>query len=109
MDPTSSTWKHLGPKSGSVYRQLFVKGRNIAARTLYGAYMSEEEPRTPEQIAHDWNLPLDVVREAIAYCKSDPPEIRSDLEREAANAQGRGSSLHEVHGIDEKQQPKQAS
>ncbi|HEX3315677.1 MAG TPA: hypothetical protein VHR72_12330, partial [Gemmataceae bacterium] len=45
-------------------------------------YMSAEEPRTPEQIAADYDLPLEAVVEAIAYCKSDPPEIRIDFERE---------------------------
>jgi hypothetical protein len=74
----------LDEKPGSSYKQLFVKGRGIRARTLYGAFMSEEEPRSPEQIAEDWNLPLEVVLEAIAYCQTDPPEIREDWEREQA-------------------------
>jgi hypothetical protein len=83
--PTMPNWTHLAPKTGSVYRQLFVKGRNIAARTLYGAFMSDEEPRTVEQIARDWGLPLEVVQEAIAYCQSNPPEIHEDWRRERAN------------------------
>ena len=37
---------------------------------------------TPEQIALDMNLPLEAVREAIAYCQSDPPEVREDHRRE---------------------------
>lgn len=99
----SSPWKYLGPKAGSVYRQLFVKGRNIAARTLYGAYLSEEEPRTAQQISDDWNLPIEVVQEAIAYCQSDPPEIREDEEREQANRQermGRDARCHQADGSD---------
>ena len=44
--------------------------------------MSAEEPRTPEEIAQDYGLPLEVVQEAIAYCQADPPEIREDFERE---------------------------
>ena len=79
---TPTTWVYLALKQGSAYRQLFIKGRNIAARTLYGLYMSGEEPRSPEQIAADYGLPLEAVREAIAYCQSDPPEIREDWERE---------------------------
>ena len=35
-------------------------------------------------------MPIAAVREAIAYCRSDPPELREDLEREEAlmNATG---------------------
>src|SRR5438034_404250 len=83
MTPTTSTtWKYLAPNPKSKYKQLFIKGRRIRARTLYGAYMSAEEPMTPEEIAADYDLPLEVVQEAIAYCQSDPPEIREDFERE---------------------------
>jgi hypothetical protein len=30
-------------------------------------------------------LPLEAVQEAIAYCQSDPPEIRADWEMEEAS------------------------
>src|SRR5437870_3449291 len=86
---TTTTWIHLAPKPGSVYRQLFVRGRNIAARTLYGLSLNEDEPRTREQIAADYDLPLEAVLEAIAYCASDPPEIRADWEREEATSAAR--------------------
>jgi uncharacterized protein (DUF433 family) len=87
--PAPRQWKYLDRKPGSVYRQLFIKGRNIAARTIYGAYVSDEDPRTPEEIAADRDLPLEAVLEAIAYCESDPPEIREDWEREEANIRAR--------------------
>jgi uncharacterized protein (DUF433 family) len=82
---TSTTWKHLVRKPKSAYKQLFVKDRWIAARTLYGQTLGEDA-RTPAEVAADYGLPLDVVLEAIAYCASDPPEIREDWEREEAQA-----------------------
>jgi uncharacterized protein (DUF433 family) len=87
---TTHTWKYLDRKPGSSYKQLFVKGRNIAARTLYGRYMSEEEPMTPAEIAADYHLPLEIVLEAIAYCESNPPEIASDWAAEEALAEATG-------------------
>ena len=90
MTTTPHPWKYLDRKPGSCYKQLFVKGRNIAARTLYGRYMSEEEPRTPEEIAADYNLPLEIVLEAIAYCQSNPPELASDWAAEEALAEATG-------------------
>jgi uncharacterized protein (DUF433 family) len=83
MTPSPSTiWKHLAPNPKSAYKQLFIAGRRIRARTLYGMFMSAESPLTPEEIAREYDLPVEAVREAIAYCQSDPPEIREDFERE---------------------------
>jgi hypothetical protein len=45
-------------------------------------FMSAEEPMTTEQIAAEFSLPLEAVKEAIAYCQSDPPEVTEDFERE---------------------------
>jgi uncharacterized protein (DUF433 family) len=97
---TPNHWVYLDRKPGSLYRQLFIKGRNIAARTLYGHFMSEEEPRTPEQIAVDYDLPLEAVREAITYCDSNPPEIQQDWEAEEAleEATGMKDPDYKKHG-----------
>jgi uncharacterized protein (DUF433 family) len=84
MAAVSSQYKFLERNPKSNYKQLFVKGTRIFARTLYGQYMSEEEPRTVEQIAADYNLSVEAVREAIAYCETDPVEIREDFAREEA-------------------------
>jgi hypothetical protein len=51
--------------------------------------VNEEEPRKAEDVAASFGLPLEAVKEAIAYCESNPPEIREDLEREEANVQMR--------------------
>ncbi|MCE9533476.1 MAG: DUF433 domain-containing protein [Planctomycetes bacterium] len=79
---TTTTWKYLAPNPKSMYTQLFIKGTRIRARVLYGMYMSAEEPMTPEEIAADYGLPLEAVQEAIAYCQTEPPEIKKDFERE---------------------------
>ena len=75
---TETVWKHLEPRPRSSYKQLFVKGTRITARSLYGWYMSDEDPLTPEQLAAEFGLPLEAVQEAIAYCRSDPPEIEAE-------------------------------
>ncbi len=81
MSVRSSKYSHLAPNPKSAYRQLFVKGTRIPARVLYGWYACEE-PMTPEEIAADYNLPVEAVKEAIAYCESGPPELLEDLEVE---------------------------
>ena len=37
---------------------------------------------TLDEIAAEFNLPYEAVKEAIAYCQSNPPEIAQDFERE---------------------------
>jgi hypothetical protein len=83
---SSSEWKYLAPKPNSLYRQLFVKDRWVAARTLYGQTLGEDA-RSAEQVATDYGLPVDVVQEAIAYCETSPREIREDWEREETSIQ----------------------
>jgi len=83
MNPSlSTTWKYLGPNPESCYKQMFIKGTRIRARILYGMHVSADEPMTPEEISAELNLPMEAVKEAIAYCQSNPPEIAQDFERE---------------------------
>jgi uncharacterized protein (DUF433 family) len=77
-------YKYLARKPGSNYKHLFIKDRWISARTIYGMNVREEEPMTPEEIAEDYDLPLEAVQEAIAYCESNPPELAQDYKREEA-------------------------
>ena len=90
MAIVSTQYKFLERDPLSSYKQLSIKGRRIRARTLYGAYMSEEEPRTLAEIAEDFDLPIEAVKEAIAYCESDPPEIREDFALEEALMEASG-------------------
>jgi uncharacterized protein (DUF433 family) len=99
MAAVSVQYKHLAPNPKSSYKQLFVKGTRLRARVLYGSYRSEEEPRTIEQIAADYKLPIEAVKEAIAYCESNPPELLEDYRREsalveAARSNGQNGSNH---------------
>jgi uncharacterized protein (DUF433 family) len=89
MNTPSHVWKYLARKPKSRYRQLFVKDRWVAARTLYGQSVGEDA-LTPEQLAADFDIPLEAVLEAITYCRTDPPEVQQDREREEALVRASG-------------------
>ena len=89
MSTTPNQYKYLRPNPGSLYKQLFINGR-IATWIIYGDYVNEEEPRTPEQIAEDYDLPLEAVLEAIAYYESKPPEMAQDDARSRAIMEASG-------------------
>jgi uncharacterized protein (DUF433 family) len=58
---TTTGYQFLAPNPRSSYKQLFVNGTRIRARILYGSYMSKEEPRTAEEIAEDYDVPVEAV------------------------------------------------
>jgi uncharacterized protein (DUF433 family) len=81
-------YKHLAPNPKSSYRQLFLKDRRIRAWILYCDHVAQD--MTAEEIAADRDLPVEAVQEAIAYCASNPPEVRGDLIREEAHMRAAG-------------------
>jgi uncharacterized protein (DUF433 family) len=89
MTPTPA-WKYLAPNPKSAYKQPFLKGTRIRAEVIYGMTVDGSEPMMPEEVAVDMNLPLEAVREAIAYCESNPPEIALDHAAEEAIMEATG-------------------
>ncbi|MFO0807675.1 MAG: hypothetical protein U0746_03545 [Gemmataceae bacterium] len=73
-------YPYLERRAGSSYRQLFVKGTRIRAEILYDLTIPKEDGfvMTPEEIAADFRIPVEAVRDAVRYCESDPVEIRMD-------------------------------
>ena len=99
MSTNSKEFQYLARKPKSIYKQLFIKDRWISARTLYGMYVNEEMPMSPQEIAADYDLPLEAVLEAIAYCESNPPELAQDYTREKAimEASGETDPAYKLH------------
>lgn len=101
MTPTTATtWKCLVPNPKSAYKQLFIRGGRIRALVLYGWYACEE-PMTPEEIASEFQLPVQAVLEAIAYCESNPPELLEDYARD--------ETLMEASGMNDPDYPRHPS
>jgi uncharacterized protein (DUF433 family) len=73
-------YQFLESRPGSNYRQLFVKGRKIRAEILYHMTV-DSEPRTPEEVARDFRLPVEAVREAIEYSIRNQKLLREERER----------------------------
>jgi uncharacterized protein (DUF433 family) len=97
--PAPRQWKYLEPRPGSAYRQLFIKGRHIKALDLFDWYDPEGDPKlTAEDLAKDFDLPVEAVREAIAYCESNPPEIEQDYQLDEAVAEASGMNHPDPQG-----------
>ena len=61
-------------------------------------YAREESPMTPEEIAADFDLPLEAVQQAMAYCESNPPELAEDHAREEAVMEASGMNDPSYNG-----------
>src|SRR5260370_33583725 len=81
-------YKHLLPKRGSSYRQLYVEGR-IRAEVIYRETVGLE-PRTPEQVASEYSIPVEAVHEAIDYCIRNKDLLDAERASEAASIKARG-------------------
>src|SRR5262245_19637261 len=82
-------YRFLAPREGSSYRQFFVAGRNLRAETLY-RHTIGLEPRSAEDVAKDYDLPVEAVQEAIEYCTENAELLRQEREEDLANLRARG-------------------
>jgi uncharacterized protein (DUF433 family) len=86
---TNIQYQHLEPRPGSNYRQFFLKGRRIRAAVVDEA-IHGPDPRTPEEFARDYQVPLEAVLEALDYVAQNRPLIEQERDREAAKLRARG-------------------
>jgi hypothetical protein len=92
MMPVQTEYKYLEPRPGSNYRQLFLKledRRKIRAEIIYRMTVGPE-PRTPEEVAEDYRVPVEAVREAIHYCVNNEELLREERDRETARIRALG-------------------
>jgi hypothetical protein len=81
-------YKYLAPKRGSRYQQLAVGGR-IRAEILYRETLGAER-LSPEQVAKEYDLPVEAVLEAIHYCEHNSELLDAERAREQAAIRARG-------------------
>jgi uncharacterized protein (DUF433 family) len=91
-------WKYLEPRPKSFYRQPFIQGTRIRAEVIYGLTVDGSEPMTPDEVAADYGLPLEVVQECIDYCRSNPQVIEADHAREQRLMDATGMSDPDYKG-----------
>ena len=80
---------YLAPYEGSGYQQYFVKGRSLRAETLFRATVGPE-PMTPDEVAQDYDVPEEGVREAIHYCVRNAALLQKEREEDWAESESRG-------------------
>src|SRR3954447_22277481 len=86
---TEPHYQHLEPRPGSNYRQWFLKGRRIRAAVV-DENIHGPDPRTPEEVAEDSQVPREAVLEALDYVTRNRALIEQERNREPADIRARG-------------------
>jgi uncharacterized protein (DUF433 family) len=86
---TETRYEHLEPRPGSNYRQLFLKGRRIRA-AVADEVVHGPDPRSAEEFAREYQVPLEAVLEALDYVAQNRPLIEQERDHEAARLRARG-------------------
>ncbi len=89
----STIYTFLAPRPGSQSRQWYVRGRNLPAEVLYRATIGPE-PRTADEVAHDYGVPRDAVEEAIDYCVHHADLLQHERDTVLADIHRRGLDQH---------------
>ena len=82
-------YKYLGPRYGSNYRQFFLKGSKLRAEVLFAETVGPDA-RTPEEVAEDYEVPIEAVYESIRYCQENEDVLDQDWEMEEASIRAHG-------------------
>ena len=69
-------WKHLVIRRHPWRKQLYIKGRNMTVRQLVGKIKANGF--SEGQAASDQDLPVEAIREALAYFEANPEVIELD-------------------------------
>lgn len=76
-------YQYLELRPGDSIKQPFVKGMKIWAEVLYRETVGLE-PRTPEEVANDFEVPLGAVLESIHYCEHNEDHLRKERDKQMA-------------------------
>jgi hypothetical protein len=82
-------YTYLGPRPGSRYQQYFFTGRNLRAETLYRATIGPE-PMTANEVAEDYDVPVEAVMEAIRCCLHNAALLQKEREKDWNESQSFG-------------------
>jgi len=69
-------WKYLVVRNHPWRKQLYIKGRNMTVRHLVGTVKANKF--SDEQAAQDLHLPVEAIREALAYFEANSEVIALD-------------------------------
>lgn len=88
LEKAIPTWTYLVEHAHPWKKQLFVKGRKLAASAVWTTMIANQ--LSEEEAAHNWDLPVDAVQEIIRYCESNRVLLEMEAEEELRRLEEQG-------------------
>ncbi|HKI33176.1 MAG TPA: hypothetical protein VKA46_15095 [Gemmataceae bacterium] len=88
-------WRYLMTRSHPWRRQLYIKGRNMTVGQLASTVFANK--LTPEQASEDLDLPVEAIREALAYYEQNKGLIQMEAAEERRYLAEQGCALEPQH------------
>ena len=88
---TQTEWKYLEERPQLGRKQLYLRGRRLKAFDLWANMIAND--MTPEEVADNWDVPLEAVRESIQYCETHQDLLKQEAEIERRHLEERGIPL----------------
>ena|ERR1051325_7984291 len=76
----AAPWRFLVRRHHPWRKQLYLKGRNLTARQLVGSIKANQMDE--ETAAKNYHLPLDAIKEALAYVEKNLDLLQTEAEIE---------------------------
>lgn len=92
METSESTWTYLCSRPHPWRKQFWIKGRRQLASTVWLDMIANK--MTPEEVAEDLDLPIEVVQEAIAYSEQNQALIEMEAREEKSRLVNAGIKLN---------------
>ena len=73
-------WKYLVRRAHPWRKQLYVQGRNLTVRQLVGGIKANQFDE--EKAAANYELPVEAIREALAYVEQNKELLETEAEIE---------------------------
>jgi uncharacterized protein (DUF433 family) len=87
--PNVRTYLYLEPRPDKSSQELFIRGTRIRPSDILRDKVAWEQ--TEEEIAADRDLPIEVVREALAYCEENAELLERERQEDVRLCEEIGS------------------
>lgn len=85
IDATQN-WHYLVARAHPWRKQLYIKGTKLLASIVWQDALANQ--MSSEQVAENWNLPLEVIAEVMSYCKVNRSLIELEANEESYRLEG---------------------
>ena len=84
-------WKYLSRRTDRKGPDLYVMGTRLPASNVWSSILVEGY--TVEKAAQDWDIPVEAVRECVAFCEMHEEELSAEADRVWKEAEADGIIL----------------